>query len=188
MTRALRFRLFVVAAIVLGAATLTPLASATQGGSPKQRPFKGFVKGFVTIQFAPGFPLVRDTFGGRCSVPSDWIAVWSGRGEATHMGVVNAFGSDCDRVDLLTGNVVYGDGTITEYGSNGDFLFGTYTNGHGTIGSTFSDEWTLTGGTGHFAGATGAGVETFDLLAPPVFSSTPQPFVNPWNGWISYGH
>jgi hypothetical protein len=188
MTHALRFRL-VVAAIVLGAvAILAPLASATHGRSPKQLPFKGFVQGFVTIQFAPGFPFVRDTFGGRCSVPSDWIAVWSGRGQATHMGVVNAFGSDCDRVDLSTGNVEYGDGTITEFGSNGDFLFGTYTNGHGTIGGTFSDDWTLTGGTGHFAGATGEGVETFVLLAPPVFTGEPQPFVNPWNGWISYGH
>ena len=173
MTRALRFRL-VVAAIVLGAvAILAPLASATHGRSPKQRPFKGFVQGFVTIQFAPGFPFVRDTFGGRCSVPSDWIAVWSGRGEATHMGVVNAFGSDCDRVDLSTGNVDYGDGTITEFGSNG---------------GTFTDDWTLTGGTGHFAGATGEGVETFVLLAPPVFTGAPQPFVNPWDGWISYGH
>ena len=188
--RNLRWRLAIAAVTVLGvAATLAP-STAAKGGQPgKQLPFHGYVQGYVTPQFAPGFPFVRSTFGGRCSVPSDWIAVWSGVGQSEHTGLIKASGSDCDRVDLTTGNLVYDDGVITEYGANGDYLFGTYTNGHGTLGGTISDEWTIVGGTGRFAGATGHGTETFDLLVPPgsiTFTSTPLPFINPWDGWISY--
>ena len=185
--RNLRWRLAVAAATALGAvATLAPSVAATAGQPGKQLSFHGFVQGFVTPQFAPGFPFVRSTFGGRCSVPSDYIAVWSGVGQSNHTGLINAYGSDCDRLDLATGNVVYGDGVITEYGANGDYLYGTYTNGHGTLGGTISDEWTIVGGTGQFTGATGHGFETFVLLAPPTFTGEPLPFINPWDGWISY--
>ena len=186
--RNLRWRLGVVAAIALGAVTtLVPSAAATGGQPGKELSFNGFVQGLVTPQFAPGFPFVRDTFGGRCSVPSDWIANWSGVGQSNHTGLIKAYGSDCDRVDLGTGNLVYGDGVITEYGANGDFLYGTYTNGHGRLGGTIADDWTIVGGTGRFAGATGQGVEQFVLLSPPVgFTSQPLPFINPWQGWISY--
>jgi hypothetical protein len=183
--RNLSWRLAVAGATAFVAVTaLAP--SATGGKEGKQLPFHGYVQGFVTVQFAPGFPFARDTFVGRCSVPSDWIAHWSGAGQSEHTGQINAFGSDCDRIDLATGNLVYGDGVITEYGANGDYLYGTYTNGHGTLGGTISDDWTIVGGTGRFAGATGQGTETFDLLNPPSFTSAPQPFINPWDGWISY--
>ena len=186
--RNLRWRLGVAAAIALGAAmTLVPSVAATGGQPGKQLAFHGFVQGFVTPQFAPGFPFVRSTFDGRCSVPSDWIANWSGVGQSDYTGLINAYGSDCDRVDLTTGNLVYGDGVITEYGANGDFLYGTYTNGHGRLGGTISDDWTIVGGTGRFAGATGQGVEQFVLLSPPVgFTPEPLPFINPWQGWISF--
>ena len=183
----LRWRLAVAAALALGAVTtLAASAAATNGQPGRQLPFRGYVQGFVTVQFAPGFPLVRSTFGGRCSVPSDWIAHWSGTGQSNHTGLINAFGSDCDRVDLTTGEVVYDDGVITEYGANGDYLYATYTNGHGTLGGTFTDDWTIVGGTGRFAGATGQGTETFVLLVPPRFTEEPMPFINPWEGWISY--
>jgi hypothetical protein len=144
------------------------------------------VQGFVSVQFAPSFPFLRSTFDGRCSVPSDWIAVWSGVGQSSQTGLIKAHGSDCDRIDLATGNLVYDDGIIIEYGANGDYLYGTYTNGHGTLGGTISDDWTIVGGTGRFSGATGEGTETFDLLAPPTFTGEPLPFINPWEGWISY--
>ena len=185
--RNLRWRLVVAAVIALGVVTtLAPSVAATGGQPGKQLSFRGYVQGFVTVHFAPGFPFVRDTFGGRCSVPSDWIAVWSGTGQSEQTGLIKAYGSDCDRIDLTTGNLLYGDGVITEYGANGDFIYGTYTNGHGTLGGTISDDWTITGGTGRFAGATGQGVEQFILLAPPSFSGEPLPFINPWQGWISY--
>jgi hypothetical protein len=165
---------------------LAPSAAATGGQPGKQLPFRGYVQGFVSAQFAPGFPFVRSTFGGRCSVPSDWIAVWSGVGQSSQTGLINAYGSDCDRIDLATGNLVYGDGVITEYGANGDYIYGTYTNGHGTLGGTISDDWTIVGGTGRFTGATGQGTETFVLLAPPSLTGEPLPFINPWDGWISF--
>ena len=185
--RNLRWRLATAAAMALGAVTmLAPSAVATGGQPGKQLPFTGFVQGFVSVQFAPSFPFLRSTFGGRCSVPSDWIAVWSGVGQSSQTGLIKAHGSDCDRIDLATGNLVYGDGVIIEYGANGDYLYGTYTNGHGTLGGTIADDWTIVGGTGRFSGATGEGTETFDLLAPPTFTGEPLPFINPWDGWISY--
>ena len=186
--RNLWWRLAVAAATALGAVTaLAPSAAATNGQPGKQLPFRGYVQGFVTAHFAPGFPFVRDTFGGRCSVPSDWIAVWSGVGTSSQTGLIKAFGSDCDRIDLTTGNLVYGDGVITEYGANGDYIYGTYTNGHGTLGGMISDDWTIVGGTGRFKGATGQGSEIFELLVPPTtFTSEPLAFINPWVGWISY--
>ena len=182
----LRKRWAATAVTLVVAAMLAGTAGATNGQPGKQTAFRGYVQGFVTIRFAPGFPLVRDTFGGRCSVPSDWIAVWSGVGQSNHTGLITAYGSDCDRFDFATGSLVYGDGVITEYGANGDYLYGTYTNGHGVLGGTIADEWTIVGGTGRFAGATGQGTETFDLLAPPSFSGAPLPFINPWDGWLSY--
>ena len=172
--------------VALLAAAFAASAGATGGQQGKQLSFRGYVQGFVTPVFAPGFPFVRSTFGGRCSVPSDWIAVWSGVGQSNHTGLIKASGSDCDRIDLATLNLVYGDGVIDEYGANGDFIYGTYTNGHGTLGGVIADDWTIVGGTGRFAGATGAGTETFNLLAPPTFSGAPLPFINPWDGWISY--
>lgn len=182
-----RSRLAVLAAAVLGlVGALAPSAAATRGEPGKQVSFRGFVQGFVTVQFAPGFPLVRSTFGGRCSVPSDWIANWSGVGTSNHTGLITAFGSDCDRINLATGALVYGDGVITEYGANGDYIYGTYTNGHGFLGGVIADDWTIVGGTGRFTGATGQGTETFNLLAPPSFTGEPLPFINPWDGWISY--
>ena len=185
--RNLRWRLAVVAVTTFGVATTFAPSTAATGGQPgKQLSFRGYVQGFVTVQFAPGFPFVRSTFGGRCSTPSDWIAHWSGTGTSSHTGLIKAFGSDCDRVDLATGNVVYDEGVITEWGANGDFIYATYTNGRGTLGGTFTDDWTITGGTGRFAGATGQGTEDFILLAPPSFDGKPLPFINPWVGWISY--
>jgi hypothetical protein len=174
------------AATALGAATFATATHATGGQPGKQLSFRGYVQGFVTVEFAPGFPFVRSTFGGRCSTPSDWVAHWSGTGTSNHTGLIKAFGSDCDRVNLATGEVVYDEGVITEYGANGDYIFATYTNGRGTLGGTFTDDWTITGGTGRFAGATGQGTEEFILLAPPSFDGKPLPFINPWRGWISY--
>jgi hypothetical protein len=182
-----RWRLAIAAATALVAVTiLTASAAATGPKPPKQHPFRGFVKGFVTVQFAPGFPFIRSTFDGRCTTPSDWIAHWSGTGNSTLVGKITAFGSDCDRIDLATGNLVYDDGVITEYGKNGDYIFATYTNGRGTLGGTIVDDWTITGGTGRFEGATGQGTEEFILLAPPSFDGKPLPFINPWDGWLAY--
>lgn len=185
--RVLRSPLTVTAAALFAvAALIAPSAGATGGQPGKPLSFTGFVQGFVTAQFAPGFPLVRSTFGGRCSVPSDWIAVWSGVGQSNHTGLITASGSDCDRVNLATGAIEYGDGVITEYGANGDYLYGTYTNGHGVLGGTIADDWTIVGGTGRFAGATGHGTETFNLLAPISLDGSPLPFINPWDGVLSY--
>lgn len=177
---------FIAALVLVTTAMFAPSATATAGQPDKPLAFHGFVQGFVTARFAPGFPFVRDTFGGRCSVPSDWIAVWSGVGQSNHTGLITAEGSDCDRVNLATGAIEYGDGVINEYGANGDYLYGTYTNGHGVLGGTIADDWTIVGGTGRFAGATGQGTETFNLLAPIALTGEPLPFINPWDGWLSY--
>ena len=185
--RSLRWRLATAAVLTLGlVAALAPAAVATNGQPGKQLGFTGYVQGFVTPVFAPGFPFVRDTFGGRCSVPSDYMTFWSGVGQSSHTGLIKAAGSDCDRINVVTGALTYGDGVIDEYGANGDHIYGTYTNGQGVLGGNIADEWTIVGGTGRFTGATGSGVEQFILLAPPSFTGAPIPFINPWQGTISY--
>lgn len=133
------------------------------------RPFQGDGTGWITSQvFAPGFPAERSTFEGRCSTPSDYIIEFSGTGQATHLGEVTAVFEHCSRmdVDVSTGAVEfeYGDGRMIALAANGDELWATYTDGTGELMAdgnvAWSDAFTLTGGTGRFAGASGNGQDT----------------------------
>lgn len=183
MTRTLRPQLLVAAAVTLFAATLvlaTP-ASATHGQPAKQLPFKGVIEGtFTSLDYAPGFPFVRSTFDGRCSVLSDIIFTFVATVEGTHVGRYTGGGTDCGRIDLATGVIEY-DGTGSWTAANGDTWNSTY------VGTAFPDgtnteEFTVVGGTGRFAGASGHGIAvgTSDLTA------TPPTLVGTWEGWIAY--
>ena len=141
-------------------------ALASRGQPDIARPFQGDGTGWITSQvFAPGFPAERSTFEGRCSTPSDYIIEFSGTGQATHLGEVTAVFEHCSRmdVDMSTGAVdfEYGDGQMMVLAANGDELWGTYTDGTGKLMAdgnvAWSDAFTLTGGTGRFAGASGSG-------------------------------
>lgn len=167
---------FVVAMLVFATS-----ASATHGQPGKQVPFKGVIVGtFTSLDYAPGFPFVRDTFGGRCSVPSDIIFSFVATGEGTHVGLFTGGGTDCGRINLATGVVEY-DGGATWAAANGDTWSSTY------VGSAFPDgtnteEFTVVGGTGRFAGATGYGTD----IATSDMAATPPTLVGTWEGWIAY--
>ena len=93
-------------------------------------------------------------------------------------------GSDCDRVDLATGDVVYDEGDFTATAANGDTIHGTYTNGEGNLNTgLFTDDWTLDGGTGRFANVTGHGRDDFVVDNPS--GTPPRPFVDTYTGVAS---
>lgn len=132
-------------------------------------PFHGEGTGWITSQvYAPGFPAERSTFGGRCSTPSDYIIAFSGSGQIAHLGRATVVFEHCSRMemDMSTGAVrfEYEDGEITMMAANGDELRGTYTDGTGELmpdgNVAWRDTFTLTGGTGRFAGASGTGQDT----------------------------
>ncbi len=177
-------RLMLASTVTLLAATLalaTP-ASATNGQPGKELPYQGVMAGSVSVNFAPYFPFVRDTFGGRCSVPSDWVSSWTATGEATHLGLFSGGGSTCARVDFATGVVAFGDGVGTLTAANGDTLNATLA-GYGSIlDGTETEEWTLVGGTGRFAGATGQARSTGRVDV----TTTPYTFASTFEGWIAY--
>lgn len=144
-------------------------AVASRGQPDLALPFRGDGTGWITSQvFAPGFPVERSTFDGRCSTPSDYIIEFSGTGQLTHLGQVTAVFEHCSRmdVDMSTGAVTfeYGDGQTRVLAANGDELRGTYTDGTGELladgNVAWRDTFTLTGGTGRFAGASGSGQDT----------------------------
>jgi hypothetical protein len=144
-------------------------ALASRGNPDLALPFHGDGTGWITSQvYAPGFPAERSTFEGRCSTPSDYIIEFSGTGQAAHLGKVTAVFEHCSRmdVDMSTGAVEfeYGDGQMMVLAANGDELRGTYTDGTGELMAdgnvAWSDAFTLTGGTGRFAGASGSGHDT----------------------------
>jgi hypothetical protein len=195
MKTALRLlRLFVAAAVILSLAAfvLATPASGTHGQPGKQLPLRGVQEGSGILQPAPGFPLERSTFDGRCSVPSDALSSWDYTGRWTHLGSWTTVElSHCSQLDLVTGVGTFGDGVLTLRAANGDTLSGTYGNGEslfqpdGTVAYTF--EMTITGGTGRFAGATGhiaaSGLAVeFDTTVTPWVATV----VETSDGWIAY--
>ncbi len=141
---------------------------ASRGQPDMPLPFKGSGTGWVTSQiYAPGFPIERSTFEGRCSIPSDYIVEFAASGQATRLGEFTIVFGHCSRinVDPGTGAVSfdYGDGRGTFVAANGDELHGTYDAGSADLTAggivVWQDTFTLVGGTGRFDGASGGGQE-----------------------------
>jgi hypothetical protein len=141
---------------------------ASRGQPDKALPFHGSGTGWITSQvFAPGFPVERSTFEGRCSIPSDYIVEFSANGEATRLGECTIVFGHCSRMNMDAGTGAvsfdYGDGRATFVAANGDELHGTYDDGDadlmadGTV--AWHDTFVLAGGTGRFEGAVGGGAE-----------------------------
>jgi len=184
MKATLRRRLLGVAAVVLfvAAFVLATPASATHGQPGKQLPAWGAVAGTVTsVDYAPGFPFVRSTFGGRCSVPSDWVTSHTFTGEVSHGGLSTGVGSHCGRLDYATGAIIDADEVIMMTAANGDTL-NSRGNGYTFPDGTTTGELTIVGGTGRFAGATGESTSSgrADLTA------TPWTYTLSFSGWIAY--
>ena len=107
----------------------------------------GFMTGMV---YSPSFPN-GDTFGGRCSRPSQWISSSARTGHDTHLGRVTWTAEHC----FQTATATFSDARVVITSANGDQVYATY---HGAMNgeTTFTAAMTITGGTGRFSGATGS--------------------------------
>jgi len=125
------------------------------------------------------------TFDGRCAVPSPCIVHGSIDGMSTHAGRIRGTTSHCDR------GMTFGDGQFTIVAADGSTLVGTFDDGHGGIDPTttvgwWTDNWTITGGTGLFEGATGSGFEDATFRPWDAWLDGPQ-LANIWmEGTITY--
>ena len=163
----------------------------SSASGPVERPFKAQIYWTVAgVDFAPGFPGGTSTFEGRCSVPSDYVISATYEGEMTHLGRATGQTSHCTQIDWQTGTSTYSDGLLTAMAANGDEIYGHYDNGVSGIDPQsgmywFEDDFTITGGTGRFANASGGGQEggTFPVFAA-LMSGYPVPM---WEkGTIKY--
>jgi len=137
---------------------------ASHGQPAKELAFRGGGTLLTTRQdFAPEFPAARSTFGGRCTVPSDWVIEFTGTARITRFGKSEVVFEHCSQADFATGNATYQDGMLAVTAANGDVLWGTYGNGTAAFVSptavAWKDDFILTGGTGRFAGASGSGLD-----------------------------
>ena len=189
------------AAMQAGAVTsgVTAAVSAASGQAAKgERPFKATAMFTATgIQWAadptaPGY--APGLFGGRCSVPSDYVITAAFEGDATHAGHVTGPASHCSQLKWGPGGAVmgatYSDGQGVLTTANGSTIVLRY--GNGTTGFDpdsgllwFRDEWTFVEGTGLFAGVTGSGVEGGSFASFEAFlAGAPVPM---WmQGTITY--
>jgi hypothetical protein len=160
MTKLLRVAGLLALLAVAGAVLMAPSSAATQG-----QPFKASVLGATTdMTFAPDFPFVGSTFGGRCSVPSDWLISFAGTGNATHLGAFTWRSSHCTQLGVNPpATVTISDGRFEYVAANGDILRENY----GDAVVSFPDSATMcmethatfTGGTGRFTAASGSALE-----------------------------
>ena len=149
------------------AASLAASAPAPSSMSG-ERPWKAKLVWTVTgIEWAGEPGRATSTFGGRCSVASDYVISAGFRGEATHAGKVTGTTGHCSQISWSNGapaGATYSDGRGTCVSANGSTIILRY--GNGTTGFDpaanelwFRDDWTFIGGTGLFEGATGSGEE-----------------------------
>lgn len=167
--RSLRGLLAFLSAVLLVLAVAAP-AAATRGQPELQVPFRMSVVAAADepLNMSPGFPIIRDTFSGRCTAPSDWVTTINSRGTASQLGQVSVTQSHCTQINIFTAPplpAIFADGQMVITAANGDqlrleytgsFLF-TPTSAEDTgISNITYAVMTVVGGTGRFAGASGS--------------------------------
>jgi hypothetical protein len=179
---------------VLGIAVISALLMFTAAqpvlanrGHPNQ--MVPFSARFTTMQ--TGMDATFTTPGAeRCTIPPPglgWFSVFDGQGVGTHIGRYVEHNTHCTYVDGPTASGVRGHIELAEdriVTANGDVLTGVYqgtwevnyVTGTATVDMTYQ----VTGGTGRFAGASGAGTSHLDQ------SITTGAGVGYQAGWISY--
>jgi hypothetical protein len=152
--------------LVTGAICLAFAAPVSAADPP--RPFAGSTR--------PGIDTMGPPVG--CSAAAVWRYSSHAEGVFTHLGLVDFEITHCSSLDIATGAGTADDGAIRITAANGDALVLAE---HGTFqvnpwpNPTTSDihlVWVITGGTGRFANATGAGEATAlgDLAAGTTVS------------------
>lgn len=157
-----------------------PMASAGTGGT--DRPFKTTLAGSVHWEY----PGVSPSNCATVTTLTDAV------GQVTHMGRVAASWSHCPDEP---GNTA--DGRLTLTAPNGDRLHGRYD--YDPASESNDIPIAFTGGTGRFAGASGAVVATYEIVPRFISGCNPDPdpfacmdFSVPWQwsatmtGSISY--
>jgi len=157
------------ATVVSGTWSTGSAGAASTSSMAGERPWKAQLAWIVTgMTWAdPANPMATSLFGGRCTVPSNYVIDGSFKGEATHAGRVTGTTSHCSQ--LIFGpegpvGAAYTDGQLALTSANGSTITGRYSNGMSGYDvqageNWFEDTWTFTDGTGLFAGVTGSGQE-----------------------------
>jgi len=141
---------------------------ATTAGATRARPWQAqFQFRAANIQWAGQPGVDRSNFGGRCSVPSDYVIIATFEGEASPAGRIAGTGSHCTQV-LWTptgpGGVTYSDGMGTLAAADGSLLHIRWGGGTSGVDAAtgemwFKDQFWIVGGTGRFAVVSGGGTE-----------------------------
>ncbi|MDT8304724.1 MAG: hypothetical protein RRC07_02210 [Anaerolineae bacterium] len=146
----------VMAVVLLFSLFVVPVASTATGGT--DRPFKATLAGAAHWEF-----------------PGDWLSncaevttLTEAAGQATHMGRIEMFGWHCPAEPL---NV--NDGRLALIAANGDELYGTYN--YDPASESNEIPVTLNGGTGSFAGASGAAILTYEVIPQFIEGCDPEP-------------
>lgn len=159
--------------LALAAAVVTiPVTAVSAGANPGSRPFKGSMGGAVTFVVDTGCPL---------GLRSDTAA----SGTASHLGRFTYEGSHCSGFTFA--------GQQTMVAANGDELFADYESfgppvmPPSEVGTVYDvpTAFTITGGTGRFADATGGGYMTAHITFMG-FGAPVWPITFEWQGTIGY--
>ena len=148
---------FVLPALIVGAITAV-------SAQPQQTSASASIESQAAVHQVPFKAVFTTQFTGNVVFPIAYIFV-TGQGNASHLGKT-ATSTTNQQGNLITGE---GSATYTLIGANGDTVVieieALNTNLPG--GVTFSGTYTVTGGTGRFAGATGGG----SMSGQAVFTS-----------------
>lgn len=174
-----RWHIVLFAVPLVGLLVFAMPAAGQQGAD---RPFKVTVTGPVHYEWPGAYP-------SNCTIVT---TVSEATGQATHMGRVAYTSSHCPAEPAY---VI--DGRLTITAANGDTLSGQYDYDPASTSPSIAVAWT--GGTGRFAGASGAAVLTYKVVPQFIAGCNPSPdpfpcfdFSVPWPwsatiiGTISY--
>ena len=165
--RSRRVPLAVASALLLVVAFAAP-AAATRGQPELAVPIQISIVSPADepLDMSPGFPVVGDTFGGRCSAPSSWVTTINSAGDASRLGHVAVHQSHCTQINVFAPPplpATFADGRMTVTAANGDELWIAYTGSflfyptdEATGLSVLTYSMTIVGGTGRFTGASGS--------------------------------
>ena len=187
--------------MTIGRGTYTVTATPYSGGSLRGEAGPSYSVTFTvaepfTVSYAGsvlGINTEPADIAARCTGPAWAVVSFGGPGEQAAIGSFDGYAEHCSYVGPLPDGTIgpdgtYGEGIFTLTADDGEVLRGTYTDGQ-TIAPPpdveFLDAWTFDGGTGRFAAAAGAGIETgtVDFSAGFVPGA---PFAVTMTGWIAY--